>query len=135
MSHFAVSNNAGLPEDFLNRVKALLLENKDKLDRALAQFADKDQQTADLDFNARFPNYGDSEDDSAREVADYAANLSLEQNLERMLRDVISALKRIEEGTYGTCRYCHKPIEEKRLLARPTSSACIHCKKTIIQEA
>jgi RNA polymerase-binding transcription factor DksA len=46
----------------------------------------------------------------------------------------VAALKRLEKGDYGVCRYCKKPIEEKRLLIRPTSSACVQCKKTIVQE-
>lgn len=129
------SKNIALPAVFLKKMKAMLFEEKEKLERELAQFANKDQHAVDVDFNARFPNYGDSEDDSAREVADYEANVSLEQNLETMLRDVNSALKRLDNGVYGICKYCKKLIEDKRLLARPTSSACIECKKTIIQEA
>ncbi len=85
-------------------------------------------------FRARFPNYGDDEEENAMEVADYAANLSIEQGLEKLLRDVNGALARIKDGTYGICKYCKKPIEEKRLTIRPTSSSCVGCKKAITQE-
>jgi DnaK suppressor protein len=54
--------------------------------------------------------------------------------LEDELNDTIKALKAIESGKYGICKYCGKPIDEKRLIARPTSSSCIECKKTLTQE-
>ena len=34
----------------------------------------------------------------------------------------------------GICKYCDQPIDEKRLRARPTSGACISCKKTLTDE-
>ncbi len=128
-------NQAGLSDGFLKQFKTMLLEEKGKLERELGKFAAKDSQATGDGFNTTFPQYGDKEDENAAEVADYAANLSIEQDLERLLRDVKSALERLEEGAYGICKYCHKQIEEKRLLARPTSSAGVECKKTIVQEA
>ena len=118
--------------DFLAKIKAILLEEKGRLERELAKFSRQDGQAAD--YNATFPDYGDKDDENAAEVAEYAANISIESDLEKALRDVLSALKRFEAGEYGICKYCQKPIEEKRLLARPTSSSCVACKKTIVQE-
>jgi RNA polymerase-binding transcription factor DksA len=40
---------------------------------------------------------------------------------------VKSALKRIGEGTYGTCTRCGEPIGEKRLEAMPEAALCIGC--------
>jgi len=119
---------------FLKKAEETLLKQKATLEGDLAKFAKKDKRAATTDYDATFPNYGDSEEDNAREVADYEANLSIEHDMEKSLRDVEGALKRVAKGTYGTCKYCGKPIDEKRLLARPTSSACVECKKTIQQE-
>lgn len=119
--------------DFLKKVKTLLLEEKAKLEKELAKFAKK-KSGAGGDYDTTFPDYGDKEDENAAEVADYAVNLSLEENLEKSLRDTNQSLARMEKGEYGICKYCHKPIEEKRLLARLTSSSCMSCKKTITQE-
>jgi RNA polymerase-binding protein DksA len=48
---------------------------------------------------------------------------------ERMkLQEINDALKRIEEGVYGRCVVCGKPIEEKRLMAIPEAKMCIVCK-------
>lgn len=111
----------------------MLIEEKTKLEQELGKFTKKNPHVAG-DFNSTFPDYGDKDDENAAEVAEYAANISIEQDLERTLRDVKTALERLEAGQYGICKYCHKPIEEKRLVARPTSSACVACKKAITQE-
>jgi DnaK suppressor protein len=39
------------------------------------------------------------------------------------------ALKRIEDGTYGICANCGKPIGEERLAAIPWATHCIDCKR------
>lgn len=120
-------------KDFLKKIETTLLEEKSKLEKELNKFTKKNPHVAG-DFDSTFPNYGDKEDENAAEVAEYAANLTLEGKLEKELRDVHKSLERIKKGTYGICKYCKKPIGEKRLLARATSSACIECKKAIIQE-
>ena len=116
--------------ELLKQIEALLLEEKTKLEKELAKFS----KNATDDAEGAFPNYGDSEDENAAEVAEYVVNLSLQENLEKSLRDANQSLDRLKKGVYGICKYCQNPIEEKRLLARPTSSSCMSCKKTITQE-
>jgi DnaK suppressor protein len=43
------------------------------------------------------------------------------------LRQVDAALHRIDEGSYGQCEQCGKPIAAGRLEARPTATTCISC--------
>ena len=125
--------NPQFSPDLFQKIKDLLLEEKAKLEKELLKFSKK-KAGEEGDYNTAFPDYGDKEDENAAEVADYVVNLSLEENLEKSLRDANQSLERLEKGEYGICKYCHKPIEEKRLLARPTSSSCMSCKKTITQE-
>ncbi|MEU7750052.1 TraR/DksA C4-type zinc finger protein [Nonomuraea sp. NPDC049158] len=40
---------------------------------------------------------------------------------------VIEALKRVDEGTYGRCVDCGKPVPEGRLEARPEAARCVEC--------
>jgi DnaK suppressor protein len=54
------------------------------------------------------------------------------RNLERgskVLRDVSAALRRIQEGTYGTCLNCEEEIGPKRLQAVPWTPLCIECQE------
>jgi DnaK suppressor protein len=43
------------------------------------------------------------------------------------IRQIEVALKRISEGTYGTCARCGEPIDPRRLKALPTAATCISC--------
>lgn len=119
---------------FVEEMKTALLAEKDRLERELARFSHRNPKSPTTDFDSDFPNIGDSEDENAAEVAQFTDNLSLEDELERALRDVEMALKRIDGSGYGLCGYCGQEIDEKRLRARPTSSSCIQCKKTFTQE-
>ncbi|HLD60564.1 MAG TPA: TraR/DksA C4-type zinc finger protein [Patescibacteria group bacterium] len=134
MTKTSTNKSSVVSAGFVEKMKTLLTEEKQRLERELSSFATLNRNPAAEDFTSKFPKYGDEEGDNAQEVADYEANLSIEQGLEKLLRDVKSALERAASGSYGICKYCKKPIEEKRLLARPTSSACVECKKTIVQE-
>lgn len=121
--------------EFLETIKTSLEELKVRLSSELSTLAKKDITHKEGNVEASFPQYGDEEDDSVREVADYTTNKPLEITLEKTLTDVNKALDRLAKGTYGVCKYCDQPIAEKRLLARPTSSACVSCKKTLTDEA
>ena len=46
-----------------------------------------------------------------------------------LLAKLDNALKKIEEGTFGTCEVCEEPIGKKRLEARPETTLCIRCKE------
>ena len=118
----------------IERLQKVLEDEKARLEHELAQFSHRNPKAAKTDYQADFPNNGSGEDENASEVAQFSDNLSLEDELEKGLRDIESALKLIEKGTYGTCKYCKQTIDERRLMARPTSSSCINCKKTLTME-
>lgn len=54
-----------------------------------------------------------------------AIGYSNDEELTRLLREVDSALKRMDDGTYGICDYCHEPVETERLIADPLTRLCI----------
>ena len=53
-------------------------------------------------------------------------NLDRESNL---LRNVRAALRRIQEGNFGTCLHCEEEISPKRLAAVPWTPYCIGCQE------
>jgi len=95
---------------------------------------EKTKPGSEINFNADFPDYGDSAEDNAVEVADYSKNLSVEHELEKDLRDVEKSLKKIADGTYGICSHCGHQIEIERLKIRPESGSCISCKRAITRK-
>ncbi len=44
-------------------------------------------------------------------------------------KEVMLALERIKDGSYGVCDSCGQPIEPERLDAMPVTSLCIECKR------
>lgn len=122
-----------MTKDFIKEVETLLVQEESKLRGELAEFAKQNPKNSD-GYDMEQPNMGDKEDENAEEVNMYSTNLTLERTIEGSLRDVEKALERIKKGTYGVCKYCNKPIDEKRLRARPASSSCIECKKSFTQE-
>ena len=47
----------------------------------------------------------------------------------RLLRDILGALSRIENGTFGTCLHCEEEISQKRLAAVPWAPFCLACQE------
>ena len=52
-------------------------------------------------------------------------DLSIEQNVRDLLHKIDAALKRIDDGSYGLCRRCGRPIEKMRIKALPYVDLCI----------
>lgn len=67
--------------------------------------------------------------DVATSTVNREIDYTLEENEERVLASIDTALKRIEEGSFGTCRTCAEPIAIERLEALPYTTQCIDCKR------
>ena len=52
-------------------------------------------------------------------------DLSIENNVRDLLQKIERALRRMDEGSYGTCDICGKPIEKARVKALPYVDLCI----------
>jgi RNA polymerase-binding protein DksA len=63
--------------------------------------------------------------DAATATYDRELEYSLEDGEERVLGAIDRALTRIDQGTYGTCARCGRPIPQERLEARPWAELCI----------
>ena len=64
------------------------------------------------------------ETEVADRIEEYEENTAVLKNLEIRYNDIKSALKKIENNTYGICEICGKPIEEDRLEANPSAKTC-----------
>ena len=51
----------------------------------------------------------------------------LRRRKETELKSIAKALQRIENGSYGTCVFCRKPIAEGRLEILPDVLTCVKC--------
>jgi len=63
--------------------------------------------------------------DIATVTFDRELDEGLEEGAQQTLTQIDRALARLDNGTYGTCERCGKPIGEERLDARPWATLCI----------
>ena len=63
--------------------------------------------------------------DVGTETFEREKDLSILEQIDAELADVEHALKRLDDGTYGTCEFDGKPIPEERLEALPAARFCV----------
>jgi DnaK suppressor protein len=119
----------------IKKIKGILETERERVENELSGIAHRNPQAKETAYETDYKDIGDDSDENATEIAQYTNDLSVESELEKLLRDIEKALFMIEEGSYGSCKYCGDKIAVKRLEIRPTSSSCIACKKTFTKEA
>ncbi|MFA5167481.1 MAG: TraR/DksA C4-type zinc finger protein [Candidatus Omnitrophota bacterium] len=104
-----------LPKSELDIYKKILLQLRTKI------AGDLQQIEGDTLSGNQPSNSGELSDvaDMATDNYDRELNIGLASNEQQLLNDIDVALKKIEDGTYGTCEIYGTPIPQKRLLAMP----------------
>ena len=106
--------------------KQKLLEEKTKLISELQTVGkvnpgnpdDWEPITGEKDGSTADPN------DSADSIEEYEGNTALVNELEIQLKEINTALEKIEAGTYGICEISGHQIELDRLEANPSARTC-----------
>lgn len=123
------------PAAFLKEMEARLNEEQQRLLRDLREIAIEDPNKPGFFLpKPAEASENETDDDNSVKATALSDDMVVIEGLQEDLRDVGKAKDALANGTYGLCKYCHKLIDPKRLEARPTSSACISCKKTLTQE-
>ncbi|WP_265522761.1 TraR/DksA family transcriptional regulator [Oerskovia flava] len=77
---------------------------------------------------SRDSNADDEHDPDGATIAFERAQLgALVRAATQQLAQIDEALGRLDDGTYGTCVRCGRPIGAERLVARPAARECIDC--------
>ncbi len=103
--------------------RTTLANEREKLIRQLDELGAT--ETGDLRSDLEF---SDGFADAGAATAERTEVLGLVESLKRQLNSVDKALVKIDDGTYGSCDNCGRPIPPARLEARPASILCIDCK-------
>ena len=81
------------------------------------------------------------EDDSIKDLGDQATTAYTREFLfelgngdRRILKEVQAALRKIEDGSFGSCEHCGEAISDKRLEALPFARYCITCQRAAEEE-
>jgi len=107
------------------RFREELLHERERVRAAIANLRESHPGSLD-DEVEEISNGSDSHvGDSASATLGREIDYTLGENSEQVLTEINTALKRIEDGTYGTCAVCGKDIAPERLEAYPWASLCI----------
>lgn len=117
-----------MKKDLISKFKKILETRKNSIVDRISKFAKKDSSG---DYVIIPKDYGDSEDENSEETSDQIEDESTLSTLEEEMEQIDRAVNKIEEGTYGKCSNCGKPIEEKRLEFNPSATYCSQCQNKI----
>ncbi|MFL6414568.1 MAG: TraR/DksA family transcriptional regulator [Bryobacteraceae bacterium] len=101
----------------MNKFKKILETKQDELEQIVRN---RDAITIEKSADA----LDEVQHAAERELA--IRNLDRESNL---LRNVRSALRRIDDGSFGICLHCEEEISPKRIAAVPWAPFCIQCQE------
>lgn len=108
----------------LEGFKQRLLEERAELEKQLAEIEESSFSTPQSDLSGEV-SFDEEYADSGTFTFERERDLSIENNIRDLLAKIEKALVRIEDGTYGICERCGKPIEKARIKALPYANLCI----------
>ncbi|MBI4481532.1 MAG: TraR/DksA family transcriptional regulator [Acidobacteria bacterium] len=86
-------------------------------------------QTKKINVLENEESEGKDEGDLAEQHLNRDLLFHLSANDRRVALEVLAALERMDQGTYGRCEWCEEPIEPKRLDAVPWARMCLLCQE------
>jgi DnaK suppressor protein len=85
----------------------------------------REQDEAISDAGSELSSFDQHPGDSGTETFEMEKNVSLLEQVDDELLEVEAALQRVEQGTYGSCQVCGRPIGDERLEAMPATRFCV----------
>jgi RNA polymerase-binding transcription factor len=103
-----------------------LERERDRLQLLLKAFGQEELDTSsETESYSELSAYDQHPADMGSETFERTKDLSILEQVETELEDVERAFRHLENGTYGICEACGKPIEAARLEAIPTARFCL----------
>ena len=112
----AIGNN----EKYRSRLESDLLHLRGDLDQLNTSGQPSEERREGSPFGKR--------EEEATESFELEKRLALEKQIRAKLGEIEHALSKFENGTYGLCDICGKPINPERIEALPQANSCLSCK-------
>ena len=112
----------------LKQFRQLLITEREKFAeeiRSIAKDTSKSPREASGDLSAYTVHMADM----AADTYDRELSINMVSSEQAVLYQIDDALKHMDEGSYGICQQCNKPITMSRLKAVPYASMCIACQR------
>jgi RNA polymerase-binding protein DksA len=119
---------AKLDKKTLDQIKATLESERNDLFQRKAEL---EQDSFDATQSDMTGEVGLDEDfaDAGTATFERERDLSIRNNIRDLIDQITRAIGRINEGTYGICERCGRPIDAARLKALPHALLCMDCKR------
>ncbi len=108
-------------KEFIQKMQQVLLRRRSALRQSLSGELSQ--------FNISADRHVGDEIDAALDTDYGLINANLAEVESQELANIDAALRRIREGTYGTCEGCEKRIPVARLQAIPYARFCVKCQQ------
>lgn len=108
----------------LDDLRERLLVEQAELQEQLTTIEEQTFATSQSDLSGEV-SFDEENADAGTFTFERERDLSIENNVRDLMRKIERALARMDEGTYGICSRCGKPIEKARLKALPYVDLCI----------
>ena len=109
----------------VDKYKEILVEERDRLQAELKRIDDRAAGRDRLHSEQAGQDFDEPGGDAATETVERAQSMAVSASLREQLDEVQAAL---EEGTFGICDSCGKPISKKRLSVLPWATLCKECR-------
>lgn len=119
-----------IPEKF-RRYYKLLLDLRNHLTEGITLHSEETLKRSAKDDAGDLSSYGQHMADAGTDTFDRDFALSLVSSEQEALTEIDAAIKRIRDGTYGTCEITGKPIAKERLSAVPFTRYSAEAQKDI----
>ncbi len=102
-----------------------LEQERERLEGLKQSFEVQNTEEAERDSFSELSLADQHPADMGTETFEREKDYSIRTQVEAELGEIDKALKRVEDGTYGTCEVCGKRIPEERLKAVPWTRYCV----------
>jgi len=125
---FAMATRAAIPKKELQELRERLLAERADLTGQYEELeessfaSNQSELTGEMGFDEEFADAGTA-------TFEREKDLSLVNNLRDLIDRIDKALAKMDDGTYGLCDRCGKPIEKLRLKALPYANLCLKDKQ------
>jgi DnaK suppressor protein len=109
------------------QIRAMLEAERDRLEHELGDL-ERDSAQAQPDTSGE-NDYREHMGDQGTATVGKELDMTLEDNVRELYQAVVTALARMDAGTYGTCVRCGAEIGLERLDVMPAAQLCIACKE------
>lgn len=109
--------------------KELLIKQREKIVGEVEHITNDTLKKSQRDASGDLSGYTLHMADMAGDHYDREFSLGIASSEQGVVYEIDEALSRIQDGTFGVCFTCEKPITKSRLKAVPYAKYCVNCQQ------